>query len=183
MKIQKGQTLLILVAIEIAAWVISGQPWYQVSMTPNDSTVILKEFDGLNTYGYLSPILLVTLSAIAVALLTLGKSRSIILWTATAASSLLVALTIADIQTQNLAGVAKEIESATGVAASHGLTGLETITLGAASISIGIFALLTLAFGYAAKSSSTWIKKPTQTTKTTWVRTPKDAISLWDEQR
>lgn len=183
MKLKKGKAILLLGVLETAAWVFAGQIWYKVSMTPNDETVVLKEFDGLAVHGYISPILFVTLAAIAVGLLTSGKARAGIFWTAAAAATSLTAMSAMDLANQNLSGVASQIELATGIAATHGLTGVEIVAQVASSVSLVSFGLLALGFALSAISSIGWQKREPQIIGNVAAKKPKDAISLWDEQR
>jgi hypothetical protein len=183
LKLTKARILLLLSLLEIAAWVFSGQNWYQVSMTPNDQTVVLQSFDAFTVNGFTSPMLTVTLAALTAALLTNGKSRSLIFSLASATSLGLAVLAGFFVWQQNLSGVAKQIESATGIAATHGLTGVQTMTQIAAPIGVGSYFLLAIGFGIAVNASRFWVKKPSESLAKASTKRPTDAISLWDQQR
>lgn len=183
MKINRGRQLLTLAILELAAWIVSGQNWYEVSMTPDQDTLVLQSFDAMATNGFTGPILSVNLAALAAGLLTAGKSRSLIFSIASFSSLGLTILAAINVSQQNLAGVAKQIESATGIAATHGLTGVEVTTLISAPIGVGIYALLAIGFGYAAATSKFWQKRVAKVNQESNKKGPTDSISMWDQQR
>lgn len=156
-------------------------------MSPNDEVVTLQLFDGFTSYSWISPILLVCLAAISVSALTAGLSRTISLSIGIVGSALLVFLGSSAVIGQNLSGVAKQIESATGIAATHGVTGLFVETTQLAYLSLGTFALMGLIFLVAAITHHRWpsrIRKSGNGMQKSFSEsTPQDAISLWDEQR
>ena len=181
--LSRGKAFLFIAAAQIASWIASSQNWYQVSMTPNDETVVLQSFDGFTVNSYTGPILSVTLAALAASLLTTKTARTITLWIGGFFSLALSALSGLGLSQQNLSGVATQIESATGIAATHGLTEVTITNLTAAPIGVGVFAVLGGFFAWSAISSSRWATKKSNQAIKTRTKIPTDAISLWDQQR
>lgn len=191
----RARALTLIAVLEILSWITSSQNWFEISMAPNDETVVLQSFDGLTSYGFIGPILAVTLAAFSVALLTNGKSRILVFALGAAFTVGLAAFATISVLEQNLNGVAKQIEAATGIAATHGITGLATQTLPGAFLAIGSYILLALGFVVAAVSSGSWnqksiSKEAASSSKPVAEKQAKhpakrsgDPISLWDEQR
>ena len=126
--------------------------------------------------------LLVCLAAIATSSISTGVAR-LTSFIVGAVSSFVVALLSAfSIITQDLSGMSRELETATGIAATHGITGLQITTQPMAAVSIGVFLILSLTFGRTSISSKNWKSKPSQANRQ-GQKPLKDSISLWDEQR
>ena len=178
----KGRSLGLLALLLISSFSLAGQTWYLVSMSPNDETVTLKSFDGYSSYAWISPLLLVCLAAMATSAISSAATRLVCLGVGAVSSVALTLLAVASISRQDLAGVGKELETATGIAATHGITGLEIATQPLATASIGVFGLLSMVFVLAIFGSRYWKAKVAKATKQT-DRPVKDSISLWDEQR
>lgn len=181
--LSKGRVFSILGIFMILAFVFSGQGWFTVSMNPNDAAVILKTFDGYTTYAYLSPLLLVCLAGIAIASISNGTTRLVSFLLGGLASAALVLLSIVNVANQNLSGVAKQIESATGIAATHGIKDLTVEVSNFSSISIASYALLSVAFVWSVVASRHWKAVVKAQASNSTIKSAKDPISLWDEQR
>lgn len=178
----KGRSLGLVGLLLIGAFVLVGQTWYLVSMSPNDETVTLKDFDGFSSYNWISPLLLVCLAALATSAISVAATRLASLWLGAISSITLALLSAVSISRQDLSAVAKELEAATGIAATHGISGLEITTQPVALVSIGVFGATFTAFILAIISSKSWkarASKPALLKD----RPVKDTISLWDEQR
>lgn len=180
--LSKGRSLSILSLTVLAGFVISGQEWFSVSMSPNDESVTLQNFDGYTSYAWLSPLLLVCLAATSTAAISASKTRLISLVVGAVSSALLLLLVFRAVLFQDLSGLAKEIEAATGIAATHGVSDLAVTTQLPAWLAIGVFALICLTFagmifwqrGWVAKKPNTGARK---------IKAEPDSIALWDEQR
>lgn len=181
---------------------LAGQPWYGVTMAPNDEVVTLQNFDGFTAYSWLSPMLLVCLAAVAVAALMTRYGAQITLSLGFLNAALITLLSANAISNQDLGGVSKQIESATGIAATHGIDGLQIQTLQSAYLSLFVFSLIALGFIYAVIVAPRWPIRPSSRTRTsgsvkkskldreraklntsTSELATKDSISIWDEQR
>ncbi len=188
----------------LASLFLAGQSWYEVSMSPNDEVVTLKSFDGFTAYAWLSPILLVCLAAVAVAVLLSGIGSRVILGFGFLVSCLVAFLVARSVTTQDLGGVTKELESATGIAATHGITGLQIQTTQFAFLSLSTLLAVAGYFLYTLLSHKTWAMKSSSRTPRNGVgktngqiksagsssagsSKPKpasnDSIAIWDEQR
>lgn len=179
----KARLLAALSLFLIGAFIATGQTWYQVSMSPNGETVTLQTFDGYTAYSWASPLLLVCLAALAVALLTSGRARAAIFSVGSLSAISLLALSAVSVANQDLAGVAKQLETATGIAATHGIQGLETTSQPAALICIVLYGLIGLVFAISALTQHRWVARPKASGSSKKAAELKDAISLWDEQR
>lgn len=178
----KGRSLGLILLMLIGSFALAGQTWYLVSMSPNDETVTLKSFDGYSAYSWVSPLLLVCLAAMATSAISAAATRLVSLWVGALGSLALTILSGVSIARHDLSGVAKELETATGIAATHGITGLDIATQAFAPASIGVFAVLSLVFLVAIFASRQWKVKVEKATRQPG-RPVKDSISLWDEQR
>ena len=179
-RLSKGKSLGLISVLVIAAFIFSGQDWFLVSMAPNDEAVILKNFDGYTAFAWLSPLLLVCLAAVLTTAISVNRTRVASLAVGLLAGLGLATLSLIGVLGQDLSGVAKQIEAATGIAATHGITDLLITTQPSAWLAIGVFLLLSLAFAAAIGSQGTWVVKQRAATK---AAPEKDSISLWDEQR
>lgn len=181
-KFNKGKSLGLIALALIGSFALAGQTWYLVSMSPNDDTVTLKTFDGYSSYSWISPLLLVSLAALATTAISANVTRFVSLLVGAVSSFAVAALAWIAISNQDLSGVAKEFETATGVAATHGITGVEISTQTFAPMAIGAFGLLGLLFLVALFAQRNWVSKVAAQPRK--VSAPlKDSISLWDEQR
>lgn len=169
-------------ALLAAAYILAAQPWFLVTMSPNQDEVVLRSFDGLTVSPSASALLLVSFAGIAAALLTRGLARSISFSVSAASQFLSVALATALISRKDLSSVANEIEAATGIAANHGLKDVVIATQPVAIVSLVIFLLLGAVLGITAALSRGLQKSRVPAAKAKASR-PKDPISLWDQQR
>ena len=180
---RKGRVFALLLIILVLAFVLSGQGWYTVSMNPNDSALVLKSFDGYTTYAYLSPLLLVCLAGTATAAISPGITRIVSFTMAALASSLLVGLTLVNVIGQNLSGVSKQIESATGIAATHGIKDLTVQVSFYSQASIVSYFLMLIAFVWALVACRSWVTMARSQGAESVRGKLTDPISLWDQQR
>ena len=178
----KGRSLGLIMLMLIGSFALAGQTWYLVSMSPNDETVTLKNFDGFTAHAWLSPLLLVCLAACGTSAISAATTRMASLLVGAISAISLALLSAVSISNQDLSGVSKELETATGIAATHGLTGLDIVTQPMALLSIGVFGALGVVFGLAIFASRHWKSKTARPTRQPG-RPVKDSISLWDEQR
>lgn len=178
----KGRALGLLALLLIGSFALSSQTWYLVSMSPNDESVTLKSFDGYATYAWIAPLLLVCLAAMATSAITSAATRLVSLWVGALSSLTLTLLSGVSISRQDLRGVAQELETATGIAANHGINGVEIATQPLGLVSFGVFGFLFLFFGLAIFACSHWQAKVAKPIRQGG-RKPKDSIALWDEQR
>jgi hypothetical protein len=167
----------------IAGFILSGQTWFQVTMRPDESAVVLKNFDGYSTYPWISPLLLVALVAFFLAALMKAKARGVVFAIGSLFSIVLLSLTTIAVATQDLRNVQKLLEEATGITASHGLDSFETSVGPAAQLSLLCFALMALFFFLAAIAQAKWVKSQTKQSTKRFSDRATDSISLWDEQR
>lgn len=179
-RLSKGKSLGLISVLVIAAFIFSGQDWFLVSMAPNDEAVILKNFDGYTAFAWLSPLLLVCLAAVLTTAISVNRTRVASLAVGLLAGLGLATLSLIGVLGQDLSGVAKQIEAATGIAATHGITDLLITTQPSAWLAIGVFLLIGLAFAAAIRSQRAWVVKQREASK---AAPENDSISLWDEQR
>ena len=178
----KGRSLGLIMLMLIGSFALAGQTWYLVSMSPNDETVTLKSFDGFTAHAWLSPLLLVCLAACGTSAISAATTRMASLLVGAISAISLALLSAVSISNQDLSGVSKELETATGIAATHGISGLDIVTEPIASLSIVVFGALGLVFVLTVLASRHWKVKVAKATRQTG-RPIKDSISLWDEQR
>ena len=179
----KRNVLGAITVLLVAGFILSGQTWYQITMRPDESAVVLKNFDGYSTYPWISPLLLVALAAFSLASLMKAKARGVVFAIGSLFSVVLLSLTTIAVATQDLRNVQSLLEEATGIAASHGLDSFEISVGPDAQLSLVCFALMALAFFLAAIAQANWVKSQTQQSIKKVNGRPTDSISLWDEQR
>lgn len=167
----------------VTGFILSGQSWYQVAMRPDESLVVLKNFDGYSTYPWISPLLLVALAAFSLASLMKAKARGVVFAIGSLFSIVLLSLTTIAVATQDLRNVQSLLEEATGIVASHGLDSFEISVGPAAQLSLLCFALMALSFFLAAIAQAKWVKSQAQQSTKRLSGRATDSISLWDEQR
>lgn len=167
----------------IAGFLLSGQTWYQVSMRPDETSVVLRVFDGYSSYPWISPLLLVALASFSLAALMKAKARGVVFAVGSFFSALLFVLSTSAVVSKDLRNVQNQLEQATGIAASHGQDAYELAVEPEAQVSLVIFALLAVTFLLASFAQAKWsVKKPSSPRKRTEALAT-DSISLWDEQR
>ena len=179
----KRNVLGAITVLLVAGFILSGQTWYQITMRPDESAVVLKNFDGYSTYPWISPLLLVALAAFSLASLMKAKARGVVFAIGSLSSIVLFSLTTIAVTTQDLRNVKTLLEEATGIAATHGLDSFEISVGPAAQISLLCFALRAIAFFLAALAQARWVKSQTQQSIKRVSGRATDSISLWDEQR
>jgi hypothetical protein len=182
----KGRLLAAWAAIAVVAYIFSSQDWYTLSMSPNGESVKLATYDGLTAYGNLSPVLMLNLAGVLTVSFVGSIGRRI--------TSLLLALAnlgslvwmISRVATQDISGLAKQVEQMTGIAAAHGVDGLTVQTQSAPFGLLASLALLALIALAVVITEKRWPKRAARTeiaAKTTKAGEPKDAIGIWDSQR
>lgn len=181
--LSRGKSLLLLAGLQLAAWIAASQNWFQVTMAPNDNSVLLKSFDGFSSYAFISPLLLVTLASFIVGLLSKAVVRVIAFALAGISQMILTVLSVSKVAASDLSGVAKEIEAATGIAVSHGISDVTIDIQPAAFIALVSFALLALILFATAFASRKWAAQQRTEAPKSAKNSPRDPISLWDQQR
>lgn len=179
----RGRSLALLVLLQVTAWISASQGWFQVTMAPNDDSVLLKSFDGFSAFAFISPLLLVTLASFIVGLLSKATVRSIAFALAAISQVILTIVSGIKVAASDLSGVAKQIEAATGIAMSHGISDVTIALQPAAFIALLTFALLGLNLFVAAFASRKWATKQRTDAPKSAKNSPRDPISLWDQQR
>ena len=182
LNLSRGRILGLISFLLLAAFFLAGQTWYLVSMSPNDEAITLRSFDGYSSYPWISPLLLVCLAALATSAISSGGTRLTSLSVGIGSSFLLAVLSTISISTQDLSGVAKALETATGIAATHGVEGLAISTQPMALACAGLFVGLGLLFAVAIWTSRSWKANRVEPSRRA-IKPVKDSISLWDEQR
>lgn len=186
-KKSKGRTLAMLLLLILCSFIVAGQTWYEVTVSPNDEIVVLKNFDGYTAYSWLSPMLLVCLATVSVAALISRTGSRIVLAVGLFTSCLLSVFGANAVFNRDLGGVAKQLESSTGIAASHGFSGLEIKTTLSAYLGLTLFLLATAVFLYCLIAQNSWAIRASvnraQASKKSSKSQPKDSIAIWDHQR
>jgi hypothetical protein len=182
-RLSRGNSFGLIGIFQLVAFVATSQTWFEVTMNPNDETVTLQSFDGYSTYPWISPLLVVCLASSAVGYLTKGKTRVAMFVTGATSAFFLTSLAAIGVLSKDLSGVAKQLETATGIAATHGISGLGVSTQPVASLSVVCFLFLGTLFLFAAISQKYWVVKSPVTQTASPSKEPKTAIDLWDEQR
>jgi hypothetical protein len=182
----KGRTLTLWVAFAILAYVLASQDWYNLSMSPNGETVKLSTYDGLTSYGNLSPVLMLNFAAILVVAFVGNLGRRIVTALMVLVNIGTLAWMVSRIASQDVTGLAKQVEQMTGIAAAHGVEGLTVATQFATYGFLFSMGLLVTTAVVALLTEKKWPKRQARTevsSKTTKASEPKDSIGIWDSQR
>ena len=182
----KGRILALWAALAILGYIFASQDWYALSMAPNGEAVKLATYDGLTAYGNLSPVLMLNFAAILAISFIGSLGRKIVGGLALLANGATLAWMIARVATQDISGLAKQVEQMTGIAAAHGVEGLTVETLTAPFGALISLALLSVTALLTLLTERKWPKRQAKTelaSKTTKDVEPKDSIGIWDSQR
>ena len=76
----KRKALTVTALLLVLSWIGPGQTWFEVSMSPNDESVLLKAFDGYTAFAFISPLLLVSSAGFGMAMLSKKRSRTVALF-------------------------------------------------------------------------------------------------------
>ena len=182
----KGRLLTLWIAFAVFAYVSASQDWFTLSMSPEGKTVKLASYDGLTSYSSLSATLMLNFAGIlAVAFVgTIGRKIT---------ASLLALLNVAvltwstsRIATQDISGLAKQVEQMTGIAAAHGIKDVTVATQPNAYWFIAALAFTALVNILVLVTERRWPKRTAKTempSKDAKAAEPKDSIGIWDSQR
>jgi predicted permease len=182
----KGRLLTVWVACAILAYVFASQDWYTLSMTPDGDLVKLSSYDGLTAYSNLSPVLMLNFAAVLVVSFVGSLARKITLSLIALANLGSLAWMISRIASQDVSGLAKQVEQMTGIAAAHGVTGLTVATQMATTGFLVAMALTIATVLFGIFTERKWPKRAAKTelpSKSAKETEPKDAIGIWDSQR
>jgi hypothetical protein len=182
----KGRLLAIWIAFAVFAYVSASQDWFTLSMSPEGKTVKLASYDGLTSYSSLSATLMLNFAGIlAVAFVgTIGRKIT------TGVLALLnlgvLVWSTSRIATQDISGLAKQVEQMTGIAAAHGIKDVSVVTQTNAYLFVAALAFTTLISFLVLITERRWPKRISKTempSKDVKATEPKDSIGIWDSQR
>lgn len=182
----KGRLLTLWLAFVILAYIFASQDWYTLSMRPDGDLVKLSSYDGLTAYANLSPILMLNFAAVLVVSFVGSLARKITLSLIALADLGSLIWIIGRIANQDVSGLAKQVEQMTGIAATHGVTGLTVATQPASTGFAVSLALTIAAVTFGIFTERKWPKRATKTelpNQSAKNSEPKDAIGIWDSQR
>jgi hypothetical protein len=182
----KGRILTVWVAFAVLAYVLASQDWYTLSMSPNGETVKLSTYDGLTSYGNLSPVLMLNFAAILAVSFVGSLGRRIVTALMVLVNLGTLAWMVSRIASQDVSGLAKQVEQMTGIAAAHGVDGLTVETQFASYGFLLSLAVLTFTAVVVLISERKWPKRQARTevaSKAAKASEPKDSIGIWDSQR
>jgi hypothetical protein len=155
-------------------------------MAPNGDTVKLASYDGLTTYGNLSPILMLNFAAILAVAYVGSLGRKITAGLLFLLNLALTASTFISIQAQDISGLGKQIEQMTGIAAAHGIKDVTVATEPGTAGFLITLSLEVLVIALILATERKWPKRLAKTERINKEPTrsePKDSIGIWDSQR
>lgn len=182
----KGRLLVLWVALAILAYIFASQDWYTLTMAPNGDSVKLGTYDGLTAYGNLSPVLMLNFAAILVVTFVGSLGRKVITALIVLANLGTLAWMVTRVLSQDVSGLAKQVEQMTGIAAAHGVEDLTVVTQGAPYGFLVSIGLLVAVSALVLFTENSWPKRPARTElvdSKAKPSEPKDAIGIWDSQR
>jgi uncharacterized membrane protein (TIGR02234 family) len=182
----KGRLLGIWIAFATFAYVSASQDWFSLSMSPDGKTVQLAAYDGLTAYNSLSAVLMLNYAGILTVAFVGSLGRKITSGLIAVLNIAVLIWSVARIATQDISGLAKQVEQMTGIAAAHGIKGVTVATQGSAYWFLAALAATSLTALLVLLFERKWPKRQQKTempTKTAKDSEPKDAIGIWDSQR
>ncbi len=182
----KGRLLTLWAALVILGYIFASQDWFALSMAPDGNVVKLSSYDGLTAYSNLSPLLMLNFVVILAVAFVGSLGRKITLSMIALLNLATLVWTASRVVSQDVSGLAKQVEQMTGIAAAHGVAGL-TIQVQFAPVGFLIALAITgLLVVYLLAVERKWPKRSAKTeisSKTNKITEPKDAIGIWDSQR
>lgn len=184
MKIKKSQSIALWVGAILLVAIACSQTWYTLEMSPDGNSVELKSFDGFATYLFISPFLMLSAASVFTFMFLSRLPRLIIGALSSVFTALLLALVSFRVASADVSSLSREIEAATGIAATHGLDQIDTSVTSSAYWAIASIVLLLAIQTAATISSLTWPKKKARTELSISSEAESsDTISIWDSQR
>jgi hypothetical protein len=167
--------------MQLLALLLLTQNWYSVAMNINGNSTELGSFDGATTYPASMPAILLGLAAAVISFLVVGWSRRIVFLTGSLVNLLLAFWLSLQISTKNIAALDVQLDRLTGIAKTHGVSGL--------SVSVTLYPWLWL----AAAIITSAIALRLAVSKTAFVKQGSNkrsskgeqltAIDIWEQQR
>lgn len=163
--------------------ILTGQGWFAFAMNLDGNDLNVSTFDGYTSYSYLGVVISVLFLTIAITAMSTRIVQRITLTLGFLTSAgLLVALSVA-LASTDVSGLAKELESATGIAMNHGASAAVAKLLWPAPVVSVLLGVVAVLFVAAIFSASRWSPRQKAKKSVGKPSIPKDAISLWDAQR
>jgi hypothetical protein len=150
-------------------------------MQVNGKQTVLGDFQGSQSYAVAMPVTLFLLAATLVSLLTGRKASRIVLVNESLVTTALAVWLGIQVTLANVAELDPQLERLTGIAKTHGVSGID-VTSGVNPWFWIATQLLAVGFcGFLASRSKGW-QRPSTATKGEGNK-PASAIDLWDSQR
>jgi len=182
----KARLLTLWVAFATFAYVTASQDWFTLSMNPDGETTKLASYDGLTAYGNISAALMLNYAGILVLAFVGSLGRKITAGLIAILNAAFLVWLATRVFSQDISGLAKQVEQMTGIAAVHGIKNVSVATEGSAFWFMAAMALATVVSIAVLAFERKWPKRqsktelPSQSSKDT---EPKDSIGIWDSQR
>ena len=186
LSLSRSRFAVLVAVLVILDFIFAGMNWFAISMSPDQKTVQIQAFDGYTTYPALTAGLSVALIAFVTSFMIARRALFVVLLIAAVAAIATASLTAIAVASKNIAALRDQIERATGIAATHGLSGVEVSVQQSAWVGVACLAATSLVFVVGALSSRTWASKKlgNAATRPGEARAARpDAIGLWDSQR
>jgi glucan phosphoethanolaminetransferase (alkaline phosphatase superfamily) len=173
--------IVILLALQLLGLLLLTQTWYSIAMLVNEKRTVLGDFQGSQAYAVSMPVTLFLLAATLVSLLTGPKASRIVLATQVLVATALAVWIGIQVALANIAELDLQLERLTGIAKTHGVSGVEVASGANPWLWIATQLLAVVLCGYLASRSKGW-QGPKPAVKGEGNR-PRSAIDLWDSQR
>ncbi len=193
----RSRALAALFALQLLSILLLTQTWYSISMAPNGHSVVLGDYAGSDANPSAMPTLLFVAVALLVVGFTTGVGRIIAIIAALLGSVGALVLTGAATLTRNISALDSSLDRLTGIAQTHGISGLTTTQSAYAWAWLACQLLISLLLVASLWWQRNWV--PGQTRAKAGVEADaeagrrsgsrkkpaakKSAIELWDEQR
>jgi hypothetical protein len=181
--------------MQLLSILLLTQTWYSISMAPNGHSVVLGDYAGSDANPSAMPTLLFVAVALLVVGFTTGVGRIIAIVAALLGSAGALVLTGVATLTRNISALDSSLDRLTGIAQTHGISGLTTTQSAYAWAWLASQLLISLLLVASLWWQRNWV--PGQTRAKAGAEADaklgagsrkkpaakKSAIELWDEQR
>ena len=174
----------LLLALQLLALLLLTQTWFSISILINGKKTVLGDFDATQSYAIsMSSTLLLLAMTLVIFLVSAPIARILLGFSTFISLALGVWLVPIQASSKNISELDGQLARLTGIAKTHGVTGLEIEISFTPWLWFLVSLLAALLAGYLSVSAKGWVKALTPNKGKGKSANPTSAIDLWDAQR
>ena len=172
---------VLLLCLSLVSLLLLTQDWFSISMRIDESDSSLGNFDGASTYPVAMPASLLTSASILIGFLMMGWGRRAALAVTALASGLSALWISMQVASLNVAALDSQLDRLTGIAKTHGVSGLSVDASLNPWLWFGVTVLTCAIAIFLVFSKGSFVRQgtPPQTNSPLQEST----IDLWEQQR